>query len=122
MNVPILTATHFDEYYRKFNALLRRTDILWTKPSELSFYAGLGLGVVLAKPVGSHERYNRRWLREQGVALKQYAPRHAADWFDEWLKDGTLAAAAWTGFLRLPKDATDRIVGAVRTRFARVVH
>jgi hypothetical protein len=92
--VAVLSASNFDEYYRKFNALLRRTDILWTKPSELSFYAGLGLAVVLAKPVGGHERYNRRWLREQGVALKQ----HAAEWLGEWLNDGTLAAAAWTGF------------------------
>jgi hypothetical protein len=117
-HVEVLTAATFDDYYRKFNALLRRTDILWTKPSELSFYAGLGLGVVLAKPVGGHERYNRRWLREQGVALKQYAPRHAAEWLDEWLNDGTLAAAAWTGFLRLPKDATARIVNAVRSRVA----
>lgn len=116
--VPVLTATNFDDYYRKFNALMRRTDILWTKPSELSFYAGLGLGVVLAKPVGSHERYNRRWLREQGVALKQHAPRHADEWLEEWLNDGTLAAAAWTGFLRLPKDATSRIVSLVRSRVA----
>lgn len=114
--VDVMTASSFDEYYRKFNALMRRTDILWTKPSELSFYAGLGLGVVLAKPVGSHERYNRRWLREQGVALKQHAPGHAAEWLDEWLNDGTLAAAAWTGFLRLPKDATSRIVNYVRSR------
>ncbi|HEX4335060.1 MAG TPA: hypothetical protein VH062_04050 [Polyangiaceae bacterium] len=117
-NVEILTAWSFDDYYRKFNALMRRTDILWTKPSELSFYAGLGLGVVLAKPVGGHERYNRRWLREQGVALKQHSPRHAAEWIDEWLNDGTLAAAAWTGFLRLPKDATNRIVSLVRSRVA----
>jgi len=117
--VDVLSASNFDDYYRKFNALLRRTDILWTKPSELSFYAGLGLGVVLAKPVGSHERYNRRWLREQGVALKQHAPRNAAEWLGEWLNDGTLAAAAWTGFLRLPKDATARIVHTVRARIAR---
>jgi hypothetical protein len=112
--VSVLTARNFETYYQKFNALLAETDVLWTKPSEMSFYAGLGLAVVLAPPVGSHERFNRRWLREQGVALKQHKPLHAASWFDEWLKDGTLAAAAWTAFVRLPKDGTRRIVAAVR--------
>ncbi len=114
--VPVLTARDFASYYRQFNALLADTDILWTKPSELSFYAGLGLGLVVAPPVGSHERFNRRWLREQGVALKQHKPRHAAHWLDEWLRDGTLAAAAWTGFVRLPKDGTERILAAVLAR------
>lgn len=113
-HVRVLLASDFADYYRQFNALMATTDILWTKPSELSFYAGLGLALVVAPPVGSHERYNRRWLREQGVALKQDSPRHAAVWLDEWLKDGTLAAAAWTGFVRLPKDGTQRIVAAVR--------
>jgi hypothetical protein len=36
-----LSASNFDST-TEFNALLRRTDILWTA-SELSFYAGLGL-------------------------------------------------------------------------------
>jgi hypothetical protein len=104
----------FQTYYQAFNALLRTTDILWTKPSELSFYAALGLALVLAKPVGSHERFNRRWLREQGVALKQDSPKFVDHWLEEWLNDGTLAAAAWTGYLRLPKHGTFRIVDHVR--------
>jgi hypothetical protein len=111
--VSILIAPDFPTYYRKFNALLADTDILWTKPSEMSFYAALGVALVIARPVGSHERFNRRWLREQGVALKQHKPRHAASWMDEWLKDGTLAAAAWTGFVRMPKEGTHRIAAAV---------
>ena len=112
--VPILKATNFPTYYRKFNTLLADTDILWTKPSEMSFYAGLGLAMVLAKPVGSHEKFNRRWLREQGVALKQHKPRHAASWLDECLNDGSVAAAAWTAFVRMPKDGTRRIAAIVR--------
>jgi len=116
--VAVLVARDFDEYYRKFNALLAETDILWTKPSEMSFYAALGLALVLAKPLGSHERFNRRWLREQGVALKQHQPRHAASWMAEWLEDGTLAAAAWTGFVRLPKEGTYRIAAALEKQGA----
>lgn len=111
--VQVLLKDTFLDYYRAFNALLRDTDVLWTKPSELSFYAALGLALVLAKPVGSHERFNRRWLREQGVALKQDSTKHVAHWLDEWLDDGTLAAAAWTGFMRLPKEGTYRIVDHV---------
>jgi hypothetical protein len=108
--VEVLLCDSFASYYRAFNALLRTVDVLWTKPSELSFYAALGLALVLAKPVGSHERFNRRWLREQGVALKQDSPKYVDHWLEEWLNDGTLAAAAWTGYLRLPKHGTFRIV------------
>lgn len=114
--VNVLLHDNFLDYYRAFNQLLRRADVLWTKPSEMSFYAALGLALVLASPVGSHERFNRRWLREQGVALKQDSPRHAAHWLQEWLDDGTLAAAAWTGFMRLPKEGTYRIVDHVLGR------
>jgi hypothetical protein len=35
--------------------------------------------------------------------LKQRDPLHAAYWLREWLNEGTLAAAAWYGFLRMPK-------------------
>lgn len=112
--VSILHAPTFEGYYRRFNEALADTDILWTKPSELSFYAGLGIPLVLAKPVGSHERFNRRWLRDQGVALKQRALKHTIGWLDEWLNDGTLAAAAWSGFVRLPKDGTYQIVARIQ--------
>jgi hypothetical protein len=112
--IGIVHERTFGRYYREFNRALARTDILWTKPSELSFYAGLGLPLVVAPPVGAHERYNRRWLRDQGVALKQRNPRYAWHWLSEWLEDGTLAAAAWSGYVRLPKDGTYRIAEVVR--------
>jgi hypothetical protein len=40
-------------YFDRFNALMRETDILWTKPSELSFYSALGIPIVMAPPIGS---------------------------------------------------------------------
>lgn len=101
--LQIFRAQTFGEYYRGFNALLADTDILWTKPSELTFYAALGLPLVFSWPMGVHERYNRRWAMESGAGLKQGDPRFASQWIDEWLNDGTLAAAAWSGFMRLPK-------------------
>jgi hypothetical protein len=96
-------------YFRAFNALLARTDILWTKPSEMTFFGALGLPLVLSSPVGVHEWYNRRWARESGAGLKQRDARYAAYWLKEWLDDGLLASAAWSGFTRLPKFGLYRI-------------
>ncbi len=111
--VEIVAAGGMDEYFSKFEALLAETDILWTKPSELTFYAALGLPLVCAPPVGVHERYNRRWAREGGAGLKQRDPRFAGEWLADWLADGTLAGAAWSGFVRLPKLGLYHILEAV---------
>ncbi len=113
--VRIIYGENFEEYYSFLNRALLETDILWTKPSEMSFYPALGIPCIIAPPVGAHERYNRRWLREQGVGLKQRRPDLALGWIDEWLEDGTLAAAAWSGFTRLPKHGTAMIAQVVRS-------
>jgi hypothetical protein len=111
--IEIVSGRSFREYYDALNRALFCTDVLWTKPSELCFYPALGVPCILSRPVGSHERYNRRWLREQGVGLKQRRADLALGWLDEWLEDGTLAAAAWCGFMRLPKQGTERILQAI---------
>jgi hypothetical protein len=114
--IEILSERTFGAYYARFNALLARTDVLWTKPSELTFYAALGLPLVLAPPVGVHERYNRRWARESGAGLKQREAAFAAEWIADWLSDGMLAAAAWAGYMRLPKFGLYRILEAIADR------
>jgi UDP-N-acetylglucosamine:LPS N-acetylglucosamine transferase len=111
--VEILEATTPDEYFDRFDALVARTDALWTKPSELSFYAALGLPLVFAPPVGVHERYNRRWVQENGAGVRQRDTAFARQWIGDWLEDGTLAAAAWSGFWRLPKHGLHRILDEV---------
>ncbi len=111
--IEIVSEPTFAGYYARFNALLARTDVLWTKPSELTFYGALGLPLVLAPPVGVHARYNRRWARESGAGLKQREARFAAEWIADWLADGMLAAAAWAGSMRLPKFGLFRILEAV---------
>ena len=100
--VEILEDADVFGYFRKFNALLARTDVLWSKPSEITFFAALGLPIVCAPPVGVHESWNQRWAVERGAALQQYEPSTAGDWLGEWIKDGTLANAAWNGFNALP--------------------
>jgi hypothetical protein len=101
--VSVVVEDSLEEYFPRFNRLLAETDILWTKPSEITFYAALGIPLVLTTPVGHHEEYNRRWAIENGGALKQRHPDYAGFWLQEWLSEGTLAAAAWFGFLRFPK-------------------
>ena len=107
--IQVLIESDWTSYYRAFNRLLAETDMLWTKPSEMVFYAALGIPEILSWPVGVHERYNRRWVLESGAGFKQGNPRFAAQWIHDWLQDGTLAGAAWSGFLRLPKFGTHRI-------------
>ncbi|MFY9822187.1 MAG: hypothetical protein WAM82_12450 [Thermoanaerobaculia bacterium] len=113
--IEVFLAPSLDEYFPRFNALLAETDILWTKPSEMTFFSALGLPLIFSYPVGVHERYNRRWAIENGPGLKQRDPAHASYWLREWLNDGTLAGAAWTGFVRMPKfglyQILERVVG-----------
>ena len=111
--VEILFAPDHASYFERFHALLAETDVLWTKPSELAFFGALGLPLLLAPPVGRHESYNLRWVREAGVGLKQRDPRFVAERLLDWIDDGTLAGAAWSGFMRLPKFGTYRIADLV---------
>lgn len=111
--VSILLENDHDAYFERFNQLLHTADILWTKPSELTFFGALGIPLLFSWPVGSHERYNRRWAIDAGSGINQYDPRHAGEWLWELLKDGTLAGAAWTGYMRMPKFGLYRIVEEV---------
>ena len=110
--VRVVSAPDLDGYFRACNALLAEADVLWTKPSEMTFFAALGLPLVLAPAMGIQEVYNQRWALENGAGLLQRAPNAAGDWFGEWLEDGTLASAAWNGFTRLPKRGLYRILKA----------
>jgi len=83
------------------------------KPSEITFFAALGIPLVLSPPLGVHEKYNRRWAIENGGGLKQRSPDYAGFWIREWLAEGTLAAAAWFGFLRFPKFGLYQILERV---------
>jgi hypothetical protein len=89
-----------DAYFDRFNALMRETDILWTKPSELSFYSGLGIPIVMAPPIGPQEDKNQLWLTDKGCALPQYTPSLALEWLDDMLKSGVFAERALNGFIK----------------------
>lgn len=97
------------ESFKRFNKVLRKTDILWTKPSELSFYCALGIPIITAPPIGSQETFNQRWLRTIGAGIKEDEPRYVNEWLPDWLKSGWLAEAAMQGFLEAPKFGTYNI-------------
>lgn len=97
------------EYFKKFNRALRKTDILWTKPSELSFYCALGIPIIMAPPIGSQEIFNQKWLQAIGSGINQEDPRYVNQWLSDWLKSGWLAEAAMQGFLEAPKFGKSNI-------------
>ena len=88
---------------------LHRTDILWTKPSELSFYTALGLPIIMAPPLGRQEEFNAMWLTQVGGGIAQGDPRYTHEWLFDWLNSGGLARAAWNGYIEAPTNGTYRI-------------
>ncbi|MFA6132330.1 MAG: hypothetical protein WC702_04730 [Patescibacteria group bacterium] len=97
------------KYFDGFTEILKNTDILWTKPSELSFYTGLGLALVMAPPIGSQEEFNRLWLRYVGGGVAQDDPRYTDEWLFDWINSGGLARMAWSGYIEAPTHGTYRI-------------
>jgi hypothetical protein len=108
-SIKIIFSESLHEYFDLFNDALHETDILWTKPSELSFYSALGIPIVMSPIIGSQEKFNRKWLREIQAALKQEKPDYTDQWLYDLLSRGTLAESAWDGFLKARKLGTFKI-------------
>jgi hypothetical protein len=97
------------EYFRRFSEILHETDVLWTKPSELSFYCGLGIPIIISPTIGSQEVFNRKWLLEIGAGVPQEDPAYTGQWLFDFLNSGRLAEIAWSGFLNARKYGTYNI-------------
>lgn len=96
-------------YFQQFSKTLRTTDIVWTKPSELSFYTGLGLPIIIAPPIGSQEEFNKLWLQTVNGGIPQNDPHYANEWLFDWLSSGGLARFAWNGYIEAPTHGAYRI-------------
>jgi len=107
--VRVISAGTTTEYFELFNQALRETDVLWTKPSELSFYAGLGLPIIIAPTIGSQEDFNKKWLLHVGAATPQENPKYADQWFYDLLNAGDFAEMAMQGFMEIEKMGTYNI-------------
>ncbi|MBU1097750.1 MAG: hypothetical protein KKB34_14800 [Bacteroidetes bacterium] len=108
--IEIIYSESLDDYFNKFNKNLHDTDVLWTKPSELSFFSALGIPIIITSPIGSQEKFNAKWLYEIQAAMKQENPDYTDQWLFELLKGGRLAAAAWSGFLNARKMGSYKII------------
>jgi len=97
--IEIIFEEKIENYFRKFNRALKETDVLWTKPSELSFYSALGIPIIISPPIGSQEEFNMRYLLKSGFGILQENPNYTDQWFFDWLEQGYLAEAAMEGFI-----------------------
>jgi hypothetical protein len=113
-NLHIHYSATTSDYFAQFILALKHTDILWTKPSELSFYCALGIPIIMTPPLGSQERFNRQWLFEMQAGIKQEDPHYANEWLFDRLHDGLFAEMAWSGFLKARKLGTYKILEVLR--------
>lgn len=102
-NINIIYSPNLFNYLEKFNQSLRSTDILWTKPSELTFYSGLGIPVIISPPIGPHEESNMDWLIAQGAGILQDDVKYSSEWITDYLVDNRFVKACWNGFVNVEK-------------------
>ena len=98
-SIRIIYEKEINSYFQSFNSALKETDVLWTKPSELSFYSALGLPIIIAPPIGSQEDFNEEWLLNSGFGKKEKNLNCTREWFFDWLNNGFLAEHAFQAFL-----------------------
>ncbi len=114
-SLRVLYSPSKDQYFDHFAETMRHTDILWTKPSELSFYAGLGIPIIMSPYIGAQELYNQKWLLEIQAAFPQQDPEYTDEWLYDLLNAGRLAECSWDGFLKARKYGTYKIEEILRT-------
>lgn len=107
--LQVLYANTMQEYFETFNQTLRTCDILMTKPSELSFYAALGIPIIIEPSIGSQEDFNRKWLTHIGAGVLQENPVYTQEWLFDILEGGDLAEVAMQGFVEIEKLGTYNI-------------
>ncbi|TVQ92057.1 MAG: hypothetical protein EA393_04095 [Bacteroidetes bacterium] len=108
-NIHVIFGKNFHDYFHKFNQIIRQTDILWSKPSELSFYVGLGIPLIMTPTIGAQERANKKWIRDIQAGFKQEDPSFTDQWLFDMLFKGRLAESAWAGFLKARKKGVFNI-------------
>ena len=108
-NVNILFYASIQEYFTDFEQKLNQTDILWTKPSELSFYTSLGLPIIISLPIGHHENYNCEWILNNKSGVKYLENLNLKNWLISNLAEGKFAEMAWNGFANGKISGTKKI-------------
>lgn len=114
--VDVMIETDRQKYFTAFEKAIREFDILWTKPSEMSFYTGLGLPIIMAPTVGSQEDFNRQWIMQMAGGIDQLDARYTNEWLFDWIASGALARMAWNGFIEAPTHGAYRIADIMAGR------
>jgi len=114
--VDVLYEENRTKYFTEFEKAVRGFDILWTKPSEISFYTGLGIPIIMAPTVGSQEDFNKQWIMQMAGGMEQFDPRYTNEWLFDWINSGALARMAWNGFIEAPTHGAYRIEDIVAGR------
>lgn len=112
--VVVLCERERHAYFSAFGEVMRTVDVLITKPSELSFYVGLGIPIIMTEPVGSQEFFNQAWLLQVGAGTASGDMRFAHEWLWDWVRSGALARMAWMGYINAPTHGAYRIEDLVR--------
>jgi hypothetical protein len=107
--VDILFAESKDDYFKEFNQVIAESDMLWTKPSELSFFCALGIPIIITDPVGSQEDFNREWILSVGAGVDSLPIDHVEEWLPDLFESGRLARAAVDGFINAESLGTYNI-------------
>lgn len=97
------------ESFDKFNRALESTDVIITKPSEMVFYAGLGIPMVFLPPIGEHEARNREFLIENRCAVDIGNVSAFPRWLEESRKSEKLLELAGMGFNNVSKTGSFEI-------------
>lgn len=116
-SVRVFSARTKEKAFEEFEDVLRKTDVLWTKPSELSFYTALGIPLIIAPPIGSQEIQNRKWILYVGAGIDQLSPKICYQWLPDLVRKGILAEAAMQGFVEVEKNGVENIVKLLRQAF-----
>lgn len=104
-------------YFNSFNKAISISDVLWTKPSELSFYSALGIPIIISPPLGAQERANREWLLEMGAGVDQMRPTQTHIWINNLLMSGLLhrmAKQGWENGIRTGSYSTVDLINSLQ--------
>ncbi len=115
-NTEVVFEETKNRYFSTFNRVMRNTDMLITKPSELTFFAGLGIPILMTSPVGSQEEFNRKWLLEHDAAIDFPQKGNLAMWIAYGLTKGLFARLAINGFEKLEKSGFYNIMNYLESR------
>ncbi len=95
----VVLSHNINDYFHKFNGLLKDAHVLFTKPSELTFYSSLGIPIIMTEPLGSQEQANREWLLANNIGVDMFNPSKSDIWLMNLLHSGTLARLAKNGWI-----------------------